>query len=93
MTTIGNRTRITLTAQTVEKIAELLERCDEFIRHADPAVRAELCTHLGPHASGYDLNLFIDDLGFTAAELRHQLATAAEIAVEHQHARSTGQPR
>lgn len=87
--TIANSTRITLTAQTVEKIAELLERCDEFVRHADPAVRAELCSHLGPHASGYELNLFIDDLGFTALSLRDQLA----VAVGHEHARTTGELR
>jgi hypothetical protein len=76
-------THITVRADTIEQVATLLERCDVFVRHADPTTRTQLIAHLGPQASGYDLNLFIDDLGFTAALLRRRLA-------EHQPTQQAG---
>jgi hypothetical protein len=66
-------THITVPADTIDQVATLLERCDAFVRHADPTTRGRLLAHLGSQASGYDLNLFIDDLGFTAALLRSRL--------------------
>jgi hypothetical protein len=73
-------TTITLPVDTVQTIAGLLERCDAFVRHADPITRDRLITHLGDRASDYDLNLFIDDLGFTAALLRSRLTEHAQQA-------------
>jgi hypothetical protein len=81
-TTMTTTTTIALPVDTVQTIARLLERCDALVRHADPAARDQLIAHLGPQTSSYDLNLFIDGLGFTAALLRsrltkHQLAQQA----------------
>jgi DNA replication protein DnaC len=66
-------THITVPAGTIDQVATLLERCDTVVRHADPITRGRLIAHLGPQATGYDLNLLIDDLGFTAALLRSRL--------------------
>ena len=82
-TTTTTTTTIALPVDTVQAIAGLLERCDAFVRHADPITREQLIVHLGRQASDYDLNLFIDDLGFTAARLRSRLT-------EHQPAPQAG---
>lgn len=80
-----DKARIHLTAQTVANIAELLERCDELVRHPDPAVRAALAGYLALPAGGYEYNLLIDQLGFTALMLGDQLA-----ATEAEQARTSG---
>jgi hypothetical protein len=76
-------THITVPAGTIDQVATLLERCDTVVRHADPITRGRLIAHLGPQATGYDLNLLIDDLGFTAALLRSRLT-------EYQPAQQSG---
>lgn len=66
--------RITLPAEDVAEIAELLERCDGLVRHPDPAVRAAVAGYLHLPADGLEYNLLIDSLAFTAAWLRGRLA-------------------
>jgi hypothetical protein len=84
MTTTGIDTiNITVTARFADQAAELLEFCQQFLRHAEPAVRAELARHLTePDAA--QPSRFIDTLAYTALFLRAKLAVAAETQQQQQ---------
>ena len=78
---IGN-TPITLSGHAVGQIAELLEHCEGFLRHASPNTHAELLGFLDQQPARPDAGWLIDMLGFDALFLQAKLAVAAETAAE-----------
>jgi hypothetical protein len=81
MTFVGiGDTPITLSGHAVGQIAELLEHCEAFLRHASPNTRAELLGFLDQQPARPDAGWLIDMLGFDALFLHAKLAVAAEAA-------------
>lgn len=76
--TAKNTTTIRIGGDYAAELAQLLEFCDEFFRHASPAVRAELARYLDQRPAAPDANLLIDSLGLTALFLRAHLTVAAQ---------------
>jgi hypothetical protein len=66
---------VEINAAQLARIAELLDLLDGFLRRAD-GVAGRLADHLHatrhnhPHRTGYDANLLIDQVSFTAHALR-----------------------
>ena len=54
---------------------ELLELCEQFLRHASPIVHTELSQFLAEHGQHGGLGWFLDALGFTT--LAHRPAATA----------------
>lgn len=73
---------VTVTAYTAASVSELLDVCEEFLRTASPATRAELATFLDRQSPPADPSWLLDMLGFTSAHLRHRLPTSPEQDVE-----------
>jgi hypothetical protein len=84
-------TPITLSRHAVGQIAELLQHCEAFLRHASPNTLAELLGFLDQQPARPDAGWLIDMLGFDALFLQAKLAVAAETAAEAAAEAAAGQ--
>jgi hypothetical protein len=82
-------TDVTVTRYAATNLLELLAHCEEFLRTASPAVRAELRAFLDRQPTAPDAGWLIDMLGFNTLYLQGKLATAA-AANRAAHTRQDG---
>ena len=74
------RTTVTTTGTERERLLELLQICEDYFRHADPATHTELDKVLRRHHVTGGPGWLIDMLGLTLHRLNHE------------HAGSIGEP-
>ncbi|MDP9443025.1 MAG: hypothetical protein M3P83_01200 [Actinomycetota bacterium] len=73
---------VTLTALTAERILEVLNYCEEFLRTAGPLVHAELATYLEDYHPPTDVSWLLDSIGAEAQHLRRLLQPCPHNAQE-----------
>jgi hypothetical protein len=85
------QTTIEINANQLARIAELLDVLDGFLRHGN-AVGDHLADHLHatggdhpqpPHRAGYNANLLIDQVSFTAPRPPRPPPTTAKVSAGH----------
>jgi hypothetical protein len=79
---------VEINANQLARIAELLDMLDGFLRRADGVADRlsdylHATRHNHPHRSGYDANLLIDQISFTAPLPPRPPPTTARVSAGH----------